>query len=278
MERERDVGRLKDLLAPYILRRTKDKVAPELPEKIEQVVYCPLNEEQASAYESIRSKGERRISDMESRGDGESSIRMAAFTELLRMRQFCADPRLVDPSFAVLGSSKWEAFREILFACMDDGHRILVFSQFVSMLSILRDELDKLGVGYCYIDGQTVNRLAEADRFNNEPGIPLFLISLKAGGTGLNLTGADTVIHYDPWWNPAVEAQATDRAHRIGQSRVVTSIRLVVADSVEERVQQMQQRKRAFLQELFEASDASSAKVSLKDMRDLMGSGVQQNP
>lgn len=278
VERERDVGRLKDLLAPYILRRTKDKVAPELPNKIEQVVYCPLNEEQASAYESIRSKGERRISDMELRGDGESSIRMAAFTELLRMRQFCADPRLVDPSFAVLGSAKWEAFREILFACMDDGHRILVFSQFVSMLSILRDELDKLGVGYCYIDGQTVDRLAEADRFNNDPGIPLFLISLKAGGTGLNLTGADTVIHYDPWWNPAVEAQATDRAHRIGQSRVVTSIRLVVADSVEERVQQMQQRKRAFLQELFEASDASSAKVSLKDMRDLMGSGVQQNP
>lgn len=268
-ERARDVGRLKDMLAPYILRRTKEKVAPELPAKIEQVVYCTLNEEQASAYDSIRSKGERRITEMESKGEGESRIRMAAFTELLRMRQFCADPRLVDPSFGVLGSAKWEAFREILFACMDDGHRILVFSQFVSMLSILREELDKLGVGYCYIDGQTVDRLAEAERFNQDSSIPLFLISLKAGGTGLNLTGADTVIHYDPWWNPAVEAQATDRAHRIGQSRVVTSIRLVVADSVEERVQQMQQRKRAFLQELFEASDAESLKVSLRDMKSL---------
>lgn len=269
VERERDVGRLKDMLAPYILRRTKEKVAPELPPKIEQVVYCALNEEQARAYESIRSKGERRITEMEAKDEGESRIRMAAFTELLRMRQFCADPRLVDPSFGVLGSAKWEAFREILFAGMDDGHRILVFSQFVSMLSILREELDKLGVGYCYIDGQTVDRLAEADRFNQDPGIPLFLISLKAGGTGLNLTGADTVIHYDPWWNPAVEAQATDRAHRIGQNRIVTSIRLVVADSVEERVQQMQQRKRAFLQELFEASDAESLKVSLRDMKSL---------
>ena len=194
------------------------------------------------------------------------------------MRQFLRGSKgWVDRSLVCLVVCKWEAFSRILFAGMDDGHRILVFPQFVSMLSILREELDKLGVGYCYIDGQTVDRLAEADRFNKDPGIPLFLISLKAGGTGLNLTGADTVIHYDPWWNPAVEAQATDRAHRIGQNRIVTSIRLVVADSVEERVQQMQQRKRAFLQELFEASDAESLKVSLRDMKSLFQSADESS-
>jgi SNF2 family DNA or RNA helicase len=169
-------------------------------------------------------------------------------------------------------SAKLDAFRELLAEAIDDGHRLLVFSQFTSLLALLRDELDKQGLVFCYLDGSTPQkqRQAEVDRFNTSPDIPVFLISLKAGGTGLNLTGADTVVHFDPWWNPAAEAQATDRAHRIGQTKVVTSYKLICSGTVEEKVLLLQEEKRRLLADVFEASDAVNARLSLSDLRSLL--------
>jgi SNF2 family DNA or RNA helicase len=141
-------------------------------------------------------------------------------------------------------SAKMDLFLELLDEAMDSGHRILVFSQFVSMLTLLRQALDERGVTYCYLDGSTENRLEVVRTFNSRRDIPVFLISLRAGGTGLNLTGADMVIHFDPWWNPAVENQATDRAHRIGQKRAVYSVKLITRGTVEEKVLALQERKK----------------------------------
>ena len=148
---------------------------------------------------------------------------------------------------------------------------MLVFSQFTSLLALLRAELDAQQIAHCYLDGSmpTRARQAEVDRFQSSPDVPLFLLSLKAGGTGLNLTGADTVVHFDPWWNPAAEAQATDRAHRIGQKRVVTSYKLIASGTVEEKVLALQAEKRALLAGVFEASDAAATKLSLADLKSL---------
>jgi SNF2 family DNA or RNA helicase len=149
---------------------------------------------------------------------------------------------------------------------------VLVFSQFTSLLALLRPELEAQGLAHCYLDGSmsVSARQAEVDRFQRSDDVPLFLLSLKAGGTGLNLTGADTVVHYDPWWNPAAEAQATDRAHRIGQSRTVTSYKLIAAGTVEEKVLGLQDEKRRLLAGIFEASDAVAAKLSLGDLKGLL--------
>lgn len=274
--------RLRAKTARYILRRTKQAVAPELPEKIEQVLYCELAPAQAALYRQVQEQSERALMDMEASGASENALRLATLTQLLRLRQVCCDPRLIsgktsaEESAADAGresdSAKLETFRELLAEAVDDGHRLLVFSQFTSLLALLRQEMEAQALPYCYLDGSmpTRARQAEVDRFNGTPDIPVFLISLKAGGTGLNLTSADTVVHFDPWWNPAVEAQATDRAHRIGQTRVVTSYKLICSGTVEEKVLQLQQTKRDLLANVFEASDAVSATISLADLRDLL--------
>ena len=264
--------RLRAKTAPYILRRTKKIVATELPEKIEQVLYCEPTSTQTRLYTEWQKKSEQELDALAADGASENSIRMATLTQLLRLRQICCDPRLVAPASSPDHSSKLETFRELLAESIDDGHRLLVFSQFTSLLGLLRTELDEQNLPYCYLDGSTPQkqRQAEVDRYNNSADIPVFLISLKAGGTGLNLTGADTVVHFDPWWNPAVEAQATDRAHRIGQTKVVTSYKLICTGTVEEKVLHMQETKRALLADVFEASDASNAKLTLSDLKSLL--------
>ncbi len=286
--------------APYILRRTKLAVAPELPEKIEQVIYCEPTTAQAKLYRKMQEDSERELIDLAAKGVSENNLRLATLTQLLRLRQICCDPRLVEagrlaevgrviphaPSSTTVAdearrvkdnppypdSAKLDAFRELLAESIDEGHRMLVFSQFTSLLALLREELEAEGVTYCYLDGSmtTKARQAEVDRFQSDSSVPVFLISLKAGGTGLNLTGADVVVHFDPWWNPAAEAQATDRAHRIGQTRVVTSYKLICAGTVEEKVMALQDAKRALLADVFEASDAASAKLGLGDLRELL--------
>jgi SNF2 family DNA or RNA helicase len=280
--------RLRAQTAPYILRRTKSVVAPELPPKIEQVVYCELPPAQAALYREWQERGERELDSLAADGASEDRLRLAALTLLLRLRQICCDPRLVDSKMAgsdpscraaspdaavaTVPSAKLEAFRELLEETTDDGHRLLVFSQFTSLLAVLRQELEAQNVAYCYLDGSMHARArqAEVDRFQSSPEVPVFLLSLKAGGTGLNLTGADTVVHFDPWWNPAVEAQATDRAHRIGQARVVTIYKLICVGSVEEKVLQLQGAKRALLADVFEASEAAASRLSLDDLRGLL--------
>ncbi len=259
--------------APYILRRSKQLVAPELPEKLEQTVFCEMPAAQARLYASVRTRTEQTIAELESAGASEGRIRIAALAQLLRLRQVCAEPRLLEDSLRPRDSGKLLAFRELLEEAVDGGHRMLVFSQFVSVLSHLRTFLEENGYSYRYLDGSTRDRQGEVDRFNNDPSVPVFLISLKAGGAGLNLTGADTVVHFDPWWNPAVEAQATDRAHRIGQTRTVTSYKLIMASTVEERVLELQQTKAAILRDLLDESAARSATISLKDIKALVAAG-----
>ncbi|MEO5958665.1 MAG: DEAD/DEAH box helicase [Opitutaceae bacterium] len=272
--------RLRAQTAPYLLRRTKQAVAPELPAKLEQVVWCELGPTQAALYRSTQEKSERELFDLEASGVSESKLKFAALTQLLRLRQICCDPRLVpgsqlsplDSPLDFPDSAKLDAFRELVAEAVDDGHRLLVFSQFTSLLALLRAEFDTQQLAYCYLDGSMTApaRQVQIDRFQGNADVPIFLLSLKAGGTGLNLTGADTVIHFDPWWNPAAEAQATDRAHRIGQTRVVTSYKLIAAGTVEEKVLALQAEKRALLASVFEASDAASARLSLADLKSLL--------
>ena len=256
--------------APYVLRRAKEIVAPELPEKIEQVVHLDMTEQQRKTYEQSRAMAEQEIAKLEETGVSEGSLRMKTLTQILRLRQACCDPRLLVDSLEPAASAKLAAFLEILEEAIDGGHRILLFSQFVQLLSLLRQQLDDDGVPYCYLDGSSRDRMGQVDRFQNDESVPIFLISLKAGGTGLNLTGADVVIHFDPWWNPAAEAQATDRAHRIGQNRVVTIYKLIATNSVEEKVLHLQTRKRKLLQDVFEAGEIANADISLEDLKGLL--------
>lgn len=256
--------------AAYILRRTKKEVAPELPDKIEKTFFCEMGAKQARFYQDTLEKTRREIFEMEMGGANGGRVQFAAFKELLRLRQACVDPRILDATFAASESAKLAAFDEVLDECLDVGSRMLVFSSFVSALKLLAEHLKAKGHRFCYLDGSTRNRLAMCDTFNADEEIPVFLISLKAGGTGLNLTGADTVIHYDPWWNPAAEAQATDRAHRIGQQKVVTSIKLIAANTVEEKVLELQAKKAELLTELFEESAAANATVNVETIKELL--------
>ena len=278
-------ARLRAQTAAYILRRTKGSVAPELPAKLEQVIWCELSPKQKKLYQQVQQKGEKELIDLAAKGAGEGHIRMAALTQLLRLRQICCDPRLLQSeqapaegtlaaelTDAAVDSAKLEALRELISEAVDDGHRILIFSQFTSLLALLRDDLKSQEIEYCYLDGSMTPkaRQAEVDRFQKTNQVPIFLLSLKAGGTGLNLTGADTVVHFDPWWNPAIEAQATDRAHRIGQTKVVTSYKLIASGTVEEKVLGLQAEKRALLADVFEASEAAASKLSIADLRSLL--------
>ncbi|HWL51926.1 MAG TPA: SNF2-related protein [Chthoniobacteraceae bacterium] len=250
------LGRLSRRLRPFLLRRRKQEVATDLPGKIEQVAYCELNTRQREVYAALLAGARAKVE--EAHGLKEAGrAHMLMLTALLRLRQAACDLRLLEkgnePSPAGGKGSrkeplsgKLELFLELLQTAMDGGHRVLVFSQFVSMLSLLRRELEAQGVEYAYLDGQTKNRGEVVDRFQSGQA-PVFLISLKAGGVGLNLTAADTVIHFDPWWNPAVEAQATDRAHRIGQKNVVTAYKLIARGTVEEKILSLQRKKREII-------------------------------
>ncbi len=267
--------RLRAQTAPYILRRTKRSVAPELPPRLEQILWCEPTPVQSTLYRQLQESAERALIDLAAQGASEASLRLATLTQLLRLRQVCCDPRLVAQEATADASAKLAVLQELLDEAVDDGHRVLVFSQFTSLLALVRTELDRQEIAYCYLDGSmpTRQRQAEVDRFQGDAAIPVFLLSLKAGGTGLNLTGADIVVHLDPWWNPAVEAQATDRAHRIGQTRTVTSYKLICAGTVEEKVLALQDEKRALLADVFEASDAAASRLSLADLQSLLANG-----
>jgi len=235
---------LRELIAPYILRRLKRDAAHELPLKTEMMRLVNLHGDQRELYEQIRVAAHADVRKV-IKAKGLAASAVPIFGALLRLRQVCCDPRLVqmDAARRVRDSAKYEAFFELLEGLLEGGHRVLVFSQFTSMLALLAQGLTERSIAYLSLTGATVDRQAQVDAF--EGGVAdVFLISLKAGGTGLNLVSADTVIHYDPWWNPAVQLQATDRAYRIGQQRPVFVYNLAVAGSVEERVMLMQQNKR----------------------------------
>ena len=247
IEQLKDEDRLKALreqVAPYILRRMKREAARDLPQKSEVLLRIDLAGEQRELYEHLRVAAHADVRKV-IRAKGLAASALPIFGALLRLRQVCCDPRLVqmDAARTVRRSAKYDAFFELLEKKLDGGHRVLVFSQFTSMLALLAEGLVERRIEHLILTGGTANRQARVDAF--EQGLAdVFLISLKAGGTGLNLVSADTVIHYDPWWNPAVQLQASDRAYRIGQQRPVTVYNLAVAGSVEERVMRMQDRKK----------------------------------
>jgi superfamily II DNA or RNA helicase len=271
IERDRDnasQARLARRLRPFMLRRLKKEVAADLPERIEQVSYCELGEEQRALYQQVLEAGRKEMLDAEDQAKG----RILVLTTLLRLRQICCDPRLLnlEKATAPATSGKTELFMELLEEALDGGHRILVFSQFTTMLGLLREELARQEIAFCYLDGATKDRAQVVAKFQTDADIPVFLISLKAGGVGLNLTGADTVVHFDPWWNPAMEAQATDRAHRIGQKKVVTSYKLIARGTVEEKILHLQNRKRALTQALLSDEEQWTQSLSWEEIRELL--------
>jgi SNF2 family DNA or RNA helicase len=230
-------------LRPFILRRTKEQVAAELPARVEQTVYCELEDEQRKLYDELRDHYRRSLMGViDSKGIAKSKIQI--LEALLRLRQAAIHPALIDKSKVDERSAKLDLLMPRLTEVVEDGHKALVFSQFTGMLALLKRRLNEEGVDYEYLDGKTRDRQARVERFQSDPDCRLFLISLKAGGVGLNLTGADYVFLLDPWWNPAVEAQAIDRTHRIGQTKQVFAFRLIAKGTVEEKVLALQQTKR----------------------------------
>lgn len=260
-------NRLLRRVRPWMLRRTKSEVAADLPEHLEQTLEIDLTPDQKAAYTELQIAARAGLDDL--KGKSSAAARMRVLTALLRLRQACCDVRLLGAESGA-PSGKLDALLEILREAVDGGHRTLVFSQFTSMLDLIAPALDEAGIAWCRLDGSTRDRQAVVDSFQAPGGPAVFLISLKAGGAGLNLTAADTVVHFDPWWNPAVEAQATARAHRIGQQRAVTSIKLVARDTVEQRVLEMQAKKRALLGGLLEAAEPSPATFDEETLRELI--------
>jgi superfamily II DNA or RNA helicase len=272
--RERNAAaqaRLARRLRPFLRRRLKRDVAADLPPKLEQVSFCELTPDQRAVYQQVLDASRREILDAVG-AQGLARSRMVILNALLRLRQICCDLRLLKLEQARPdgSSGKLELFGELLEEVLDGGHRVLVFSQFVSMLSILREKLSADGVEYCYLDGSTRDRAAVVERFQAGPEIPVFLISLKAGGVGLNLSGADTVIHFDPWWNPAVEDQATDRAHRLGQTRVVTSYKLITRETIEEKILLLQKRKREVIQATLAGEEELAEALTWEEIQELL--------
>jgi superfamily II DNA or RNA helicase len=278
--KERDkasMARLGKRIRPFLLRRLKRDVVKELPAKLEQVSYCDLTPSQAEVYAQVLAATRRQVDDAVG-AQGLAKSRMVILTALLRLRQVCCDLRLLEAKDAESPSKKspeesgkFQMFGELLDEILDGGHRVLVFSQFTRMLGLLREELERREVSYCYLDGSTQDRAGEVRKFQEDSGPPVFLISLKAGGVGLNLTGADTVVHFDPWWNPAVEDQATDRAHRIGQTRVVSSYKLITRGTVEEKILTLQQRKRDIIGATLTGEEAFTESLSWEEIRELLG-------
>lgn len=264
-------SRLRKKLHPFILRRLKKEVAKELPPKIEKTAMCDLTRDQQLVYTELLQSSKKKITSLVSK-NGFNKSRMEILAMIMRLRQVCCHLDLLgNPDLkSSYPSAKLDLFMELVDEAVDSGHRILVFSQFVSMLSILRKELEKEKYEYCYLDGSTKDRIEVVHKFNTSRDIPMFLISLKAGGTGLNLTGADMVIHFDPWWNPAVENQATDRAYRIGQKKTVYSIKLITKGTIEEKVLALQHRKQSVINAIVESDEAMVQSLSWDDIQELL--------
>jgi SNF2 family DNA or RNA helicase len=241
-------------IRPFLLRRTKDQVEADLPAKTEILRPVELVGGQRDLYETVRTSMHQRVrAEIEARGLGQS--RIVVLDALLKLRQVCCDPRLL----------KLELLVQMLEELLPEGRRVLLFSQFTSMLELIERELASRNIGYLKLTGETRDRATPVRKFQ-EQKVPLFLISLKAGGTGLNLTAADTVIHYDPWWNPAVENQATDRAHRIGQDKPVFVYKLIVSGSVEEKITALQASKAALAAGVLGEGTEASAPLTAEDI------------
>ncbi len=256
---------LSKALRPFILRRTKEQVLTELPSKTEQTLYCELAPKQRKLYAELRDHYRNSLAQkVEQVGIQRAKIHV--LEALLRLRQAACDPRLIDPHQKLVGS-KIELLMEQLAEVLQEKHKVLVFSQFTSLLGLVRKEIESRGWSCEYLDGQTKKRDACVKRFQEDPDCRIFLISLKAGGLGLNLTAAEYVFILDPWWNPAAEAQAIDRAHRMGQTKPVMAYRMIARGTVEEKIVQLQDSKRELADAIVSANESLLRKLSMEDLQ-----------
>lgn len=266
----KQASRLRAVIHPFILRRTKMEVVKDLPPKIESDKLIDMAPDQKAIYTQVlREVRAQVMGEVERVGVAKSQLHILA--ALTKLRQAACDPRLLGlpREFTHEDSGKLMALRELVEECESGGHKVLIFSQFVSMLKLMAKSLDEDKITYEYLDGSTTDRPERIERFQTDPTVACFLISLKAGGSGLNLTAADTVIHFDPWWNPAVEDQASDRAHRIGQKKVVTVYRLVAAGTIEEKILQLKAKKKELVASVLSEDMGGSKKLTRDDLDDL---------
>ncbi len=258
---------LRKMVFPFVLRRTKDEVEKDLPPKVENVVYCEMSPPQEKLYtqwrDYYRSALLKQIADV-----GLDKARMNVLEGLVKLRQIACHPVLVESKYSH-SAGKYDALLENVQEILAEGHKVLIFSQFVKMLTVIRRHFDENGIQYEYLDGRTRDRKSCVERFQSDADCKIFLISLRAGGTGLNLTAADYVIHYDPWWNPAVEAQATDRSHRIGQDKHVFVYKMITRGTVEEKILQLQERKRDLVANIITTETGLFKQLSVEDIREL---------
>lgn len=262
---EQSAATLRKLVYPFILRRTKEQVAPELPPRTERVIYTDMDAAQKKLYSRTRDRYRAELMGLIEK-QGIQDARFRIIEGLLRLRQIAIHPALVERDYRG-GSPKFEVLLQTLETLQAERHKALIFSQFVETLKLVRRELDSQTIPYAYLDGKTANRQAQVDLFQEDPAVPFFLISLKAGGVGLNLTAADYVIHLDPWWNPAVEMQASDRAHRIGQEKPVFVYKIIARDTVEEKILQLQEKKRALVASLITTETSFFKSLTSEDVK-----------
>jgi SNF2 family DNA or RNA helicase len=261
-------ARLHRRVRHFLLRRTKAQAAPDLPSRTEDDLIVELEGEQRVLYDAELKRARAHLLGIDS-NRALTAVRFNVLTSLLRLRQICCHPALIDPAHANLPSAKLEALLERLEELRDEGHQVLVFSQFVEMLELIRQRLSRANIGHLILTGQTENRAELVDQFQTDPSKTVFLLSLKAAGFGLNLTAASYVILYDPWWNPAAEAQAIDRTHRIGQTENVVAYRLLAEGTVEEKIRSLQREKAALAAAVVQEESLASI-LDLDSLRQIL--------
>lgn len=269
-EQTKNLQYLRKKVAPFILRRMKVDVLHDLPPVSENVYHCQLTSVQKELYKSYAESARDELMKLVER-DGFDKVQIHVLATLTRLKQICCHPAIFAKEKAEAGdSAKYEMLLELLQTLIEGQHKTVIFSQYTRMLQIMRTDFEQRGIRFNYLDGSSKNRLGIVNEFNNDPNIPVFLVSLKAGGTGLNLVGADTVIHYDMWWNPAVENQATDRVHRIGQKESVSVYKLVTMGTIEEKIVEMQNRKKGIVKKIVSCDDEAITKLTWEDVLELL--------
>jgi SNF2 family DNA or RNA helicase len=263
------LSRLARRVVPFMLRRAKAQVASELPPRVEEDLLVELEPGQQKLYDAELKRARLMLLDIKTNRDFDAQ-RFNILTSLLRLRQICCHPALLGKKFDSTPSAKFDALFEQIEPILAEGHKVLIFSQFVTLLDLLSEELDRRELAHLTITGKTENRQDLVDRFQQPGGESIFLLSLKAAGTGLNLTAASYVVLFDPWWNPAVEAQAIDRTHRIGQSGQVIAYRLIAQNTVEEKIRLLQKEKAALAAAIVQ-EEALATVLNLDDLRHILG-------
>lgn len=269
-EQTKNLEYLRKKVSPFILRRMKADVLDDLPPVSELVYHCQLSEVQQQLYRSYAQSARDELVKLVQK-EGFDRVQIHVLATLTRLKQICCHPAIFAKEKAEPGdSAKYEMLLELLQTLVEGGHKTVIFSQYTRMLQIMSDDFTAKGIRFCYLDGSSKNRLEIVNQFNEDKEIPIFLVSLKAGGTGLNLVGADTVIHYDMWWNPAVEAQATDRVHRMGQKNSVSAYKLITLNTIEEKIAEMQKRKKGLVKKIVSCDDEAMAKLTWEDVLELL--------